>query len=420
MATRGPAARWVPERQDVIWIDCNPQAGSEMRDIHPMVVLSPRAFNARTSLVIGLPMTTAPYNASNPFAVPAGPLTGRKSGQIGHVLCHQPKSFDWQLRKAKPHPMKRMADDILAASGLIDGINYVKRTALAGEARGIPDFTFILPDQHVMFMDVKFPIDSYLAYLQAGSDHERAQHLSAFLKAVSGHVKALAKRDYVANDDRQAVDNVLMFVPNESIVSFIHQHAPGLVDEAMQQHVVLCSPLNLFVFLGVVRQAFDSFRIAQTSRQMLALMGRFAKEWDNYTTQVDRVRKQLGTVVGSFDALATTRRRVLEKPLRELDELRREEHVEIEGGWATSLADDLEDMFELSMHNAFAGFDKLLHEVRVRTVPKRALASLRLGEEGAGLRVCGEEPQRGRVAHLARRDVAPPRRQDDDDPWHDL
>ena len=237
---------------------------------------------------------------------------------------------------------ERMADDILAASGLVEGINYVKRTALEGDARGIPDFTFLLPDQHVMFMDVKFPIDNYLTYLQAGSDHERAQHLSAFLKAVSGHVKALAKRDYVANDDRQAVDNVLMFVPNESIVSFIHQHAPGLVDEAMQQHVVLCSPLNLFVFLGVVRQAFDSFRIAQTSRQMLALMGRFAKEWDNYTTQVDRVRKQLGTVVGSFDALATTRRRVLEKPLRELDELRREEHVEIEGGWATSLADDHE------------------------------------------------------------------------------
>jgi DNA recombination protein RmuC len=237
---------------------------------------------------------------------------------------------------------ERMADDILAASGLIDGINYVKRTALAGEARGIPDFTFILPDQHVMFMDVKFPIDSYLAYLQASTDVERAQHLDAFLRAVRGHVKALAKRDYVNNDDRPAVDNVLMFVPNESIVSFIHQHAPTLVDEAMQQHVVLCSPLNLFVFLGVVRQAFDSFRIAQTSRQMLALLGRFAKEWDNYATQVDKVRKQLSTAVASFDTLATTRRRQLERPLRELDQLRREEHVEIEGGWTTVLADEFE------------------------------------------------------------------------------
>jgi len=70
--TRRAPALWVPERKDVIWIDCDPEAGQEMRDIHPFLVLSPRAFNDRTSLVIGLPMTTAPYNADNPFAVAAG------------------------------------------------------------------------------------------------------------------------------------------------------------------------------------------------------------------------------------------------------------------------------------------------------------------------------------------------------------
>ena len=104
------AAVWVPERQDIIWIDCNPQVGTEMRDIHPMLVLSPSAFNKKTGLVIGLPMTTAAYNATNPFAIESGPATGRKAGKPGYVLCHQPKSFDWRLRRAKPHPLKRMAD----------------------------------------------------------------------------------------------------------------------------------------------------------------------------------------------------------------------------------------------------------------------------------------------------------------------
>ncbi len=44
-----------------------------MRDVHPFLVLSPRIFNAKTSLVIGLPMTTAEYNADNPFVVAVGP-----------------------------------------------------------------------------------------------------------------------------------------------------------------------------------------------------------------------------------------------------------------------------------------------------------------------------------------------------------
>lgn len=101
---------WVPDRQDVIWIDCNPQVGREMRDIHPFLVLSPRIFNEKTSLVIGLPMTTAGYNADNPFAIAVGAAKGRKAGKTSYVLCHQPKSFDWRLRGARAHPLKALSD----------------------------------------------------------------------------------------------------------------------------------------------------------------------------------------------------------------------------------------------------------------------------------------------------------------------
>ena len=123
VALRKPAAArtaqaktWVPERQDVIWIDCNPQAGSEMRDLHPMLVLSPGAFNVRTGWVIGLPMTTAAYNATNSFALAVGVTGsaggGRKAGNTSYVLCHQPKSFGWQARGAKPHPLGKLADGV--------------------------------------------------------------------------------------------------------------------------------------------------------------------------------------------------------------------------------------------------------------------------------------------------------------------
>jgi mRNA interferase MazF len=104
-------SEWIPDRQDVIWINCNPQAGNEMRDIHPFLVLSPRKFNKATSLVIGLPMTTAEYNADNLFAVAVGNAQGKKSEKTSYVLCQQPKSFDWKNRKCSPHPIKRLPDD---------------------------------------------------------------------------------------------------------------------------------------------------------------------------------------------------------------------------------------------------------------------------------------------------------------------
>ena len=94
---------------------CNPQRGLEMRDVHPFLVLSPKAFNLRTSLVIGLPMTTAAYHADNPFAVAVGMAGGRKTGETSYVLCHQPKSFDWRQRGGAPHLMKRIPDERFAA-----------------------------------------------------------------------------------------------------------------------------------------------------------------------------------------------------------------------------------------------------------------------------------------------------------------
>ena len=105
MAARAP---WAPDRRDIIWIEFNPQAGREMRDRHPMLVLSPKAFNDRTSIVIGLPMTTASYNDSNPFAIRfAGP-----NGAVSYVLGHQPKSFDWRVRAAKRHPWRQVPPDV--------------------------------------------------------------------------------------------------------------------------------------------------------------------------------------------------------------------------------------------------------------------------------------------------------------------
>ena len=111
--------QWVPERRDMIWINFNPQVGSEMRDEHPMLVLSSKAFNERTGIVIGLPMTHAASNEKNPFAIM---YTGPKN-EVGYVLTHQPKSFDWRQRQARPHPWKQMSTAIFEEA--CDGLNSI-------------------------------------------------------------------------------------------------------------------------------------------------------------------------------------------------------------------------------------------------------------------------------------------------------
>ena len=102
------AKRWVPDRRDMIWIGFDPQAGGEMKGEHPMLVLSSKSFNERTGIVIGLPMTHSEANETNPFAIK---YVGAKK-DVGYVLTHQPKSFDWRVRKAKTHPLGALSDGL--------------------------------------------------------------------------------------------------------------------------------------------------------------------------------------------------------------------------------------------------------------------------------------------------------------------
>jgi DNA recombination protein RmuC len=224
-----------------------------------------------------------------------------------------------------------MAEDVLRLAGFQEQVNYVKRTAVAGDGGGIPDFTFLLPKGHVLFMDVKFPMAAYLKFLDASSEAEKSAFRSAFVRDVRARVKELAKREYAQADDRPAVDNVLLFVPNETLAAFIHESDSGLIDEAMRQHVVICSPLTLFAFLGVIRQAFDNFMIEQTSQEILGLLGKFGQQWSKYAESVDKVKRQFDTVARSFDELAGTRRRQLERQLTAIDDLRLAKGLPIDG-----------------------------------------------------------------------------------------
>jgi mRNA interferase MazF len=73
-----------------------------------LLVLSPRAFNERTGIVTGLTMTTAAFNETNPFAL----RIDRPGKKTSYIPVHQPKSFDWRARDAKPHPLKQMQEDV--------------------------------------------------------------------------------------------------------------------------------------------------------------------------------------------------------------------------------------------------------------------------------------------------------------------
>ncbi len=222
--------------------------------------------------------------------------------------------------KARGQWGERMAEDVLQLAGLIPNVNYRKQRSVE-QGPGIPDFTFFLPNQLLLHMDVKFPLDNYLHYCEAGSDLDRKRYRDDFLKDVRSRVRDLSGRDYV-DAGGGTVDFVLLFIPNEQLYAFIHEHDETILEDAVRQGVVFCSPLTLFVVLALIRQMVENFRLARTSDEIVRLLGQFEEQWDKFKTQMERVGQRIELTQREYSALVGTRSNALERPLRRIEALR--------------------------------------------------------------------------------------------------
>ncbi|MGZ6896933.1 MAG: DNA recombination protein RmuC [Acidimicrobiia bacterium] len=234
---------------------------------------------------------------------------------------------------------ERMAEDVLRLAGFVEGVQYRKQRAV-DEGNGIPDFTFLLPQDAILYMDVKFPLDNYLRYVNAESELEATRARDDFLKDVRAKVKELAARRY-SDGSPSSIDCVLLFIPNEQLYAFVQEHAGSLLDEAMQRRIVMCSPMTLFAVLAVVRQAVESFRMERTASEILEILGAFTKEWDRFADKLDAVGRTLNSVTKAYDELSGVRTRQLVRQLDRIDDLRRDRALDVtDGGQAALIALD--------------------------------------------------------------------------------
>ena len=136
-----------------------------------------------------------------------------------------------------------------------------------------------------------------------------------------GRVKELSTRTGYIDADA-TLDEVLLFIPNESVWAFIHERDPQLIDVALGQKVVLCSPVSLFAVLAVIRQAVEQTRLARTSNEILECLGGFGKEWTKFSESLDGVVRKFDTAQRGLEDVTGPRRRQLERQLDRIEALR--------------------------------------------------------------------------------------------------
>lgn len=220
---------------------------------------------------------------------------------------------------------ERMADDILRACGLQEGVQFKKNRAL-DTATVRPDFTFLLPDSKKLNMDVKFPLDNWLRLMHAATPEEKARHKKEFERDVKARIKEVTSRGYVSPEEG-TLDYVLLFIPNEQVYGFIQESFPGLGDEALQQKVVLCSPFTLYAVLGVVRQAFDHFHFTQATQEVLKLIGHFGATYETFKARFADLGERLDKARELYEDIEQKSFRRLDGAIAKIERVRKGEEA---------------------------------------------------------------------------------------------
>lgn len=86
---------YIPSRGDIVYFDFDPTKGHEQRGYRPAVVISPYAYNKKSSLALFMPITSNQKNY--PFEVILPP----ELEIHGVILTDQIKCLDWKARKVK-------------------------------------------------------------------------------------------------------------------------------------------------------------------------------------------------------------------------------------------------------------------------------------------------------------------------------
>ena len=234
------------------------------------------------------------------------------------------------------------AEKILEDAGLVKGQHFETQKILPSGKK--PDVTFNLPNNKILNLDVKFPLENYMRYLDilekrnnsidqnevALLDKSSFDMKNQFLEDVRTRVKEVTKDGYI-DPSSNTIDYALMFVPVEGVFQFIVENELELqsknVDihqEAIDNKIILVPPTLLLVYLSTIRSAVDTFNLQNKAKDLIDLHKKFIKQWKNYGDKVEQVGTSIASLQKKYTELKETRTSELNKVVLEMDQLKLE------------------------------------------------------------------------------------------------
>jgi DNA recombination protein RmuC len=190
---------------------------------------------------------------------------------------------------------------LVELAGLSAHADFSEQQHLFTDAGAVrPDMIVHMPERRDIVVDVKTPLDAYLAAIEAQSEEERTRELKRHAQIVGARVRELASKQYWSQFEHSP-DFVVMFLPGDQFLSAALQVNPDLIDESLRQNVMLATPTSLVALLKTVALGWKQAALAENAAEIRKIGEDLFKRLAVFGEHLGRLGKSLGNSVEFFN-----------------------------------------------------------------------------------------------------------------------
>ncbi len=175
-----------------------------------------------------------------------------------------------------------------------------------------------LPNEKVLSIDSKFPVDNFSKMVYADKEQERDSYKKVFLSDVKDKVNEISSK-YILKSEG-TVDFAIMFIPAEAVYYEILNNISKEIDIisfAWSKKVVLASPNTIYLTLRTIEHWFRDTQISRKTQEILKRLERIYLDADKLTESFRRLGNHIRNANSSYES-SEQRLFLLEKKVKKL------------------------------------------------------------------------------------------------------
>ena len=191
---------------------------------------------------------------------------------------------------------------VLEESGLEKGREYTTQDSHDNPDGGRlqTDVIIHLPDGKKMIIDSKVSLTDFERYVSENDENLKSLYLKKHVDSIKKHILTLSEKKYY-HAVNESPDTIFMFVPIEPAFAIAVANQKNLYQEAFKRKVMIVTPSTLLAALRLVENLWENDNQKKNTLEIATEAGRLYDSFVGLLEELNKIKRQLGTVQGSFD-----------------------------------------------------------------------------------------------------------------------